>query len=462
MVDRREVLAWLGVAAAQPLLWTLGCSAPRPAPRRAPQISRDVRTWLHEAVARLAALYPVVHALAVSRRRTTAAIDVLGPGIAHLRRDGVVFAVRRSDGSRREYVTSELTADGIAAAALALGAPRDPAAIEFGPPPATADEPPSLDPADLHDRVARLHETAHRSSRIVYAAALIDIDDAVVWSVAPGRDLEQRRIRIRQSVTRAAWNGSRPVVAAAETAWSGGLEDHPLTPPEIAAASDAALKLMTPGSFDDGERAVVLDPSVAAALLDAATQGPLVTGRADRLGSSLVSLIDDPTIPGAYGGFAFDDEGQPAAPIALVEAGRLVTRLAAGRGRRPGHLGRLEPSSSHLQLRPGTAAIADLQTEGFVLEAAGDATYDPDTDQLRVHCARARELRAGNATGRIYADVELVGSLAQLLGGIDAIARDPTTLALRDDAPDGATRWRSIATPAVRTRGLVRAGRSRP
>ena len=490
---RREVLGCFGVASASTLLWALGCGSHAPAVRRAPQVSGEVRTWLHDAVARLASTYPTVHALAVSRRRTTAAIDVLGSGIARLRTDGVVLTVRGRDGTWREHVTSELTGPGIEAAATALDAPRQHKSLDFGRPPPTPDEPPRIDDLDLlHRTELLLSRDARLSSRIVYAAALIDIDDAVVWSVAPGRDLEQRLVRIRQAATRAAWNGTRPVVREIEHAWSGWLDDQPLTPDELAATSQAALELMTPGSFDDGERTVVLDPSVVAILVDTAASALLTTAAARRpeaaarvgptatgsvaagsadsagatLASPLVTLVDDPTAPHAYGGFAFDDEGELAAPIILLDAGRVAGRLSdrasggAGRGRRPGHLARVEPASSHLQLVPGTASTKELYGDGFALEGGLGVTYDPATDRVRIACARARELRAGNTTGRAYADVELVGSLTALLSAVDAIARDPATFALHPSA-DRDPRWRSISTPALRTRGLVRARRSR-
>jgi predicted Zn-dependent protease len=469
------VLGALGLASSSTLLWALGCGASTPPARRAPHVSGEVRTWLHDAVARLVAVYPTVHALAVSRRRTTAALDVLGAGIGRLRIDGAVFTVRRPDGTQREHVTTDLTAAGIDAAVTALDAPRQRKSLDFGRAPSAPDEPPRLDDRDLRRRVELLQRDASASSRIVYAAALIDIDDAIVWSVAPRRDLEQRLVRIRQSVTCAAWNGTRPVVRHSERPCAGWLDDQPLTPADIAAARDAALQLMTPGTLDDGERTLVLDPSVAALLLDTAacslltsavTRRPAVARRAAldaQLASPTVTLVDDPTAPGAYGGYTFDDEGEPAAPLTLLDAGRITARLAdhtgngAGRGRRAGHLALVEPSPSHLQLTPGQLDATQLYTDGFVLEGALAAAYDPDTDHLRLSCARARELKAGNETGRIYPDVELLGSLSALLAAIDAIARDPITFAARA-APAHPT-WRSIATPALRTRGFLRARR---
>lgn len=473
---RREVLGTLGAASASTLLWALGCGSQPPVVRRAPQVSGEVRTWLHDAVARLVATYPTVHALAVSRRRTTAALDVLGAGIARLRTDGAVLTVRRADGTQREHVTSDLTAAGIDDAVTALGAPRQRKSLDFGRPPPTPDEPPHLDDGDLRHRVELLQSDASASSRIVYAATLIDVDDAILWSVAPGRDLEQRLTRIRHVATCAAWNGTRAVVRHADRAWSGWLDDQPLSTADIAAARDAALQLMTPGTFDDGERTLVLDPSTTALLLDTTARHLLTSTAARRssvarrlpldahLAAPLLTLVDDPTTPAAYGAFAFDDEGEPAAPLTLLDAGRVAARLSdhagngAGRGRRRGHLALVEPSPSHLRLTPGPLDTPQLYTDGFILEGALGATYDPDTDHLRLTCARARELKSAHETGRIYPDVELVGSLAALLTSVDGIARDPSTFAPHTH-PDQPPTWRSISTPALRTRGYLRAAR---
>jgi predicted Zn-dependent protease len=481
VTTRREVLGALGAASASTLLWALGCGgAPLPTPR-APQVSGEVRTWLHDAVARLAAAYPVVHALAVSRRRTTCARDVLGTGTARLRADGVLLTVRGRDGAWRDHAIAELSRDAVETAARALDAPRQPRALDFGPAPPIPAEPPPLDDRDLAQRLDRLLAAdLALAPRLIYAAAAIDVDDAIVWSVSPGRDLEQRLVRIRETAVRAASSGNRPVVRAADRAWSGWLDDQPLTADDLTATGESALEVLTPGGFDDGERSVVLDPSVAAIVLDAAVRG-LVTADAARrpeiaqrlaglgdhplLASPLVTVIDDPTVAGAHGSFAFDDEGEPAAPLTLLDAGRLAARLAtradgapgaAGRGRRPGHLGALVAAPSHLRLVPGTSDLRQLYGDGVILEGGLDAVLEPGGDRIRVACARARELVAGNTTGRLYADVELVASLRALLTAIDAIASSPATFAPRGPL------WRSISTPALRTRALVRAVRSRP
>ena len=488
LLNRRELLGALGATSASTLLWALGCGGAAKPPSTPARASGEVRTWLRDAVARLAAAFPAVHVLAVARRRTTAAVDVVGAGVARGRRDGVVLAVRDRDGRWREQVTSELTQAGIAAAVRALAGPAGRrASLDLGAPPPLPPEPAALDDLALRDRVDKITRLDGKlNSRIIYAAALVDIDDAHVWSISPAHDREQRLVRVRKQALRAAWNGTHPVVAEAARGWIGGVDDQDLDPAAVEQATEDALLLMTPGAFEDKERVVVLDPTVAASLVDAGVRALCTSAAARRpevrrrrspdAGAlpAILTIADDPAAPRAYGGFRFDDEGVPAAPIVLLDGGRFAGVLAdragagadaggtggGGRGRRPGHVGPVEPAPSHLRLAPGDVAHEALRDEGLILEGAIGATVDPSTDRVVIAAARARELKGGEPTGRVYADVELGGELGALLGNVSGVAKDAIALPYRDEV-DGEPRWRSVEAPHLRTRGFVRARRRR-
>lgn len=477
-LSRRELLAGLGVASASTLLWACGGSARTARPRTgATSTSTEVRGWLREAVGRLATEYPSVHALAVMRRRTTAALDVLGSGVGHARRDGLVFTVRDRDGVWREQVTSDLSRTGVSEAVRALvGRTIKLAGVALGPSAQALPPRALLDDRDLRDGVEAITKLDRLDSRIVYAAAMIDHDDATVWSITPAHDREQRLVRIRKRVLRAAWHGPRPVISEDERAWVGELGDQELDAALVGRTTQRALELMTPGGFDDQERTVILDPSVTASLIDAAVRTLFTSASARRpevrarlkiggeLASSLITLVDDPTVRGAYGGFVFDDEGELATAMTLIADGRVAAVLADrgggghGRGRRPGHIGPVEPSPSHLRLAPGTLAHTALQDDGFVLEGAGRTSVDPGTWRVVLGAGRAREIRRGQPTGRVYGDVELVGDLTALLGAVSGVSSDSNVIAARDER-DGEPRWRSIDAPWVRTRGHVRTRR---
>lgn len=491
-LHRRELLGALGATSATTLLWALGCTRPAP-PARTPRVDGELRAWLYDAVARLAAVYPSVHALAVSRHRTVAARDVLGGGQAREHRTGVIFTIRDATGARREYATSELTAAGIATATRALGAADRRASIhpaELGDvgealaqPAATrssqsgpaahaaqrnaaeqrpgAADPDATEQAAIDARLdALLQRAGERASQIVYAAGLVDLDDAVVWSITPERAQYQRLARVRETVTRAAWTGTQPVLVERQRAWTGALAPRGIDDIALDEANRGALELMTPGDFPDGTHAVVLDASVAAALFDALADQLLAATIPDpaAIAAALVTLIDAPATPGAYGCCAFDDAGQAATPITLLDAGHTTASVdLARRARRPGHLGALVVAPTHLALAPGTASTTELYTDGFAIETALSANVDLATDRLRIACQRARELKAGRITGRVYADVEITGSLRATLAAIDAIGNERRSYAAAHlDLP----LWRSISAPMLRTRAHVRARRS--
>jgi predicted Zn-dependent protease len=478
-VNRRELLSGLGVASASTLLWAFGCGRPPDAIHTTTPVDdvREVRAWLRDAIALLASAYPSVHALAIARRRTTAAVDVLGTGVSRARRDGVVLTVRDREGMWREQVSSDLSKAGVIAAVKALiGDATKRASLDFGPAPATPPTPPHFGDLELRNRVDAITRMDKPDSRVVYASALIDVDDSTVWSISPGHDREQRLVRIRERVLRAAWNGTRPVVSEAEHAWIGGLEDQVIDASTVAATTRRAVELMTPSNFDDGERTVVLEPSVTATLVDAGTRALLTSAAGKRpevrrgltagasVAAPIITLVDDPTVRGAYGGFQFDDEGEAAAPITLIAAGKLSGVLSdragggRGRGRRPGHVGPVEPSPSHLRLARGSGLHDALFDDGFILEGGHLAIVDPSTTRVVIGAARAREIRGGKATGRVFPDVELVGDLAVLLAAVSGVSADTSVVAYRDER-EGEPRWRSIDAPWLRTKGYVRARR---
>src|SRR6185437_4773427 len=166
-----------------------------------------------------------------------------------------------------------------------------------------------LGDAALLDRVAAI-EHRELPSRIVYAAGLLDLDDVTVWSVERGRELVHRALHVRRSLTRVAWDRERPSAIEVARAWTGGVDDHVLDDDEIARARDTALEVMTPSAFPAGTHPIVLSPSVAATVIDAAVRA-LLTSRAARrpevgarlaagasVASPVITLVDDPTAAG--------------------------------------------------------------------------------------------------------------------------------------------------------------------
>ncbi len=456
---RRDILAALGAGTASVLATSLACgSAQAPTATGPVRRAGEVRAWLREAVARLVEVHASVHALAVHRRWTCAAIDDLGPTIGHEERGAVVLSVVDRQGVHRERVASALDADAIRDAVAALGGRARGAAVAFPPPPST-DAP--LDPVAPSAVLARVEQLGRaervRSSRITYAAAAVEVEDATVWSIASDHDREHSTRRTREHAVRAAWIGARPIVREVSRGFVGVGERLGLTAEDIERTSARALQHVTPGAPPRGPATVVLEPEVAAAivgvLVDALTASP---GRAPRrrppgtaIGPSTLTIVDAPGTAGAYGAFAFDDTGELARRAVLVDAGKVASPLP--RARRPGHVGARAALPSHLIVEPG----APVTGAGWVLEGAVDVAYDPGGDRVTVGVAHARELSGDHLTGRVYRGLEVTARLDELVASLAASTSIAERFATRSLVA-GEPCWRSIETPALRASAELR------
>lgn len=104
-------------------------------------------------------------------------------------------------------------------------------------------------------------------------------------------------------------------------------------------AREQAVKGLSQTKIETGDYPVVIDPLAMGFILSTAVSAGanaenVQRGRsylAGKLGQAVaaptVSMVDDPTVPWATGSTSFDGEGVPAAPLAVIEGGRLVSYL---------------------------------------------------------------------------------------------------------------------------------------
>ncbi len=495
-LSRREVLAALAAAGAAPvwLEWT-GCGGGRarvaPAAAAVPgRAIADLRQQLRQVVSDLERSFASASALAEvgSVRRVT--IDEAAQAAVDEER-GSSLVLSASDGaSWFEQGTLDLSPAGIDEAAAALAARRRGGGrrgASRGRAASTAPAGPMrLDPrrtelARWIERVRGLHERTRGlgGSRIVYRAASIEVEDRDRLFIGEGRDAAGRVVRSQARVLFIAWDGESLLSEEASRAGALGLEATDIGAEELDAAVSGALSLLTGRALPSGERDLVLDPSVAAMVvrhgIAAGLQGDEWIG-GGALAASLVgktvapaaiTLRDDPSAEGAFGGRGFDDEGWPATPLGLIERGVLRSPLTCrasasalgvprtGHARRADGVGAAAPRPTHLELAVGSSGPEELVasvSDGFLVESGIGGRGDPKSWRFAVQARRAREIARGRLTGRSYGPVVLGGGVAGLLAAARAVGDQPRVLAWRDPDPV------SVSAPHMVTRAWLGRG----
>jgi TldD protein len=201
---------------------------------------------------------------------------------------------------------------------------------------------------------------------------------------------------------------------------------------------------------DRVERAV-LDPELLGVLVHEAfghaTEGDLVArgesilrGKlGERVASEAVTIVDDPTEPGPFGAYPFDDEGVEARRTVLVEDGVLRAYLtdlttAAELDAPPTGNGRAETLGDHVQVRmsvtyvePGDADREELFKEAgdgsvYLLGSKGGQT-DTTTGHFQFSAKLGYVLEDGEPA-RPVRDVGLTGHTLRLLRGVLLLSRE--------------------------------------
>ncbi len=156
----------------------------------------------------------------------------------------------------------------------------------------------------------------------------------------------------------------------------------------------------------------------------------------EKLGNDILSIVDDPTLPGQLGFYAYDDEGVPARPVRLMEGGVLTGRLhsrrtAAAFGESlSGHCVaedyRFSPiiRMGNIFIEPGSHSFSGL------LELLGDGLYLLDSmggetsgENFTFGAQYGYEVKNGQ-TGKMIRDINISGNLFHTLKSINAVGND--------------------------------------
>jgi TldD protein len=157
-----------------------------------------------------------------------------------------------------------------------------------------------------------------------------------------------------------------------------------------------------------------------------------------KVASSLVTVVDDGTIPGKRGSFAIDDEGTPSRRTVLIENGVLKgflhsRRTAAKLGEEPTGNGRREsfrhlpiPRMRNTIIAPGgddpDEIIASVE-DGILVTDMGGGEVDTTSGNFVFHCTEAYRIRGGKIAEPLR-DVMLTGNGPDVLLKVDRVGRD--------------------------------------
>jgi TldD protein len=231
---------------------------------------------------------------------------------------------------------------------------------------------------------------------------------------------------------------------------TGGLEVVELNDEVLQATSDTAVQLlgstpMPPGSYDvvtdNGTSGVIAHEAFGHGMetdmfLKERARGAEFIGQ--KIGSDLVTIVDDPRLPGGYGSYFVDDEGQPAARTEIMKDGVLqrgitdlysATRLGLARsanGRRESVQRKAYARMSNTFFERGTSTVEELlgSLDGIYLCRTENGMEDPKGWGMQLWNRYGREYRGGKPTGRVFSPVAMTGYVPDVLRDISMVAND--------------------------------------
>jgi TldD protein len=283
-------------------------------------------------------------------------------------------------------------------------------------------------------------------------AAYGDASQGLLIANSEGLWAEEERHRLRLTVSVVAARDGVMQTGFEGPAGLGGvevLEGHP--PAETGErAARMAVTMLDGVPAPAGEMAVVVGPAGGGVLfheacghgLEADTIGKeasVYRGRAgERVGSELVTGVDDSTVPGAWGSFSFDDEGTPAERTVLIERGVLTGFLFDRTWARrldgaPTANGRRQ-SSAHLPIprMTNTSILSgDADPEGIVADTPrglyaktlGGGQVNPATGDFVFGVSEGYMIEDGRIT-RPVRGATLIGNGVAILQALDAVGSD--------------------------------------
>ena len=157
-----------------------------------------------------------------------------------------------------------------------------------------------------------------------------------------------------------------------------------------------------------------------------------------QVASSLVTLIDDGTIPGYLGSGLCDDEGTPCRRNILIEKGVVKNYLSdivsarrgslplTGNGRRSSYRSVPQPRMTNTYIEPGASSPADMlrsMRRGLLVKKMGGGEVDPTSGDFVFHVTEGYLVEDGRVLHPVRGAV-LTGNGPDVLMNIEAVGND--------------------------------------
>lgn len=405
-----------------------------------------------------------------------------GAGIRLLAGDSIIYVF-----------TNDLSLGGLKKAAQTAGAalasqagrhqvievPGEPQAVETAP--NKGDLPAKVAAVWIAEKEARAGGDAIRQVMVSYG----DSEQEIEIANSEGKLAVDKRFRTTLVVNVVAGTGSDVQTGYESLGGTQGLEL--LTPDRVrelgARAARRALLLLRAQPAPAGRMPVVLAGEAGGTMIHEACGHGLeadIVGkdmsvyarkRGQRVASELVTVVDDPTLPGKYGSFRCDDEGTPAQKTVLIENGILKTYMydlawarrqgqsSTGNGRRQSFHYPPIPRMTNTYLAPGETApeeIIQRTARGLLVKRMGGGQVNPTTGDFVFDVAEGYLIEQGKVTAPVRG-ATLTGNGPRALQSVDLVGTD-LGFAIGTCGKDGQGVPVSDAQPTIRIPELVVGG----
>jgi len=301
---------------------------------------------------------------------------------------------------------------------------------------------------DLLNRIARSYGDKVKQVTVRYA----DSNQAVTIANSDGVYVEDNRIRSRYFINVIAQKDGLLQTGYEAPGGTVGFELFDLYPPEENArkAAERAIKMLDAPHAPAGKMMVVMSAEAGGTLIheacghaleaDFIMKGTSIFGGkiGEKVASDLVTVIDDGSMHGRFGSFAFDDEGTPSSKTVLIENGilkgyltdrftaKMVDLKMTGNGRRQSFRSKPQPRMTNTLIAPGEMDPEEIISSvhnGLLVKRMGGGQVDVTNGDFVFEVTEGYLIEEGKIKHPVRGAI-LMGNGPKILEIIDMVGAD--------------------------------------